>query len=166
MFKHRYLRYAVILMFIITFVGCASLERKFSRKKNKEEDKAPAIITATYDYSKDRRIDELYKKYFLFWKSWQSELIDRMDATHKKRVDCYANTMESLKEMKKYLKKEKEDKLQVIIAEIQSIEPSIDTAILSENKKYNIIRLLEKTKREIENNFSYSDVKDSLEFKE
>jgi len=38
---------------------------------------------------KELRVDELYKKHFLFWKSWQEKLIERLDDSYKKRIVCY-----------------------------------------------------------------------------
>ena len=65
----RQFRYIVIIILCISVAaGCAGVQRKFARKK-KEEAKTLPIVT-TYDYAKERRVDDLYIKRFLFWKSW------------------------------------------------------------------------------------------------
>ena len=102
MHKTKILRYIVILFLCLSFAGCATLQKKFVRKKKEEEKPAPVITM--YDYSKDLRTDELYKKHFLFWKTWQLELIGRMDATYKKRNDCYDHIIANLMEMQRYLR--------------------------------------------------------------
>ena len=160
MYKSRALTYIIILIFCISTTGCAALQRKFVRKKKKQERVVPVVTT--YDYSKELRVNELYKKHFLFWKTWQSELIDRMDGSYKKRIECYNYTVESLMEMKKYLADFKAAELEPFIAQIKSIAPDIRKRRLSKNKKYRLRQLLEKTRRQIEKRFSYSDVKDQL----
>ena len=98
-------RYAAIILLCVSIAGCAGMQRKFARKKKQEEKSLP--IVTTYDYAKEQRVDELYKKRFLFWKSWQGELIDRMGDNYKKRTECYYELMQNLLEMQKYLNDQK-----------------------------------------------------------
>lgn len=161
--RNRILRYVVIFMLFISSVGCGALQRKFVRKKKKDE--APAPVITTFDYSKELRVDELYKKHYLFWKTWQMELIDRMDAGPKKRISCYDSAMTHLLEMEDYLKEPKASELKIAIKEIEDIGAGVKNKRLSNNERYRIIKSLERTLRQIEKEFSYSDVKDFLELK-
>ncbi len=163
MVKNRILAGILICVLLVTSIGCAGLQRKFTRKK-KEEVKAGPVIT-TYDYAKDLRVDELYRKRFLFWKSWQGELIERMDGTYKKRMECYENAVMNLEEMRKYLSLARVKELDPFIEEIKSIDPDIKKKRLSRSEKYRMSHMLEMTKRRIDKQFSYSKVKDSLELK-
>ncbi len=63
--------WGLVLILFFSFTGCAALQRKFVRKKKKQE--APAPVITTFDYSKELRVDELYKRHFLFWKTWHLE---------------------------------------------------------------------------------------------
>lgn len=164
MFKNRYITYIIILVMCISFTGCAGLQRKFTRKKKKEIDTTVPVVT-TYDYSKELRVEELYKKHFLFWKTWQSELIDRMDSGYKKRSACYDYTIASLMEMEKYLTGVKAEELGKFIKEVRSVNPEIKEKTLSKGKEHRIRQVLEKTRRQIEKRFSYPHVKDFLELK-
>jgi len=161
--KKTYIRNIIIIALCISIAGCAGIQRKFARKKQKEE-KAPPIVT-TYDYPIEQRMDELYKKRFLFWKSWQGELIDRMDDSYKKRIECYDELIQNLSEMQKYLNDEKYKELESFTAEIKSLDPDIKKINLTNSEKYRIRQTLEKTKRLIDKKFSYSKVKDSLELR-
>lgn len=163
MIKNRLFRCALILILCISFTGCAALQRKFARRK-KEKEKAAPVVT-TYDYAKELRVGELYKKHFLFWKTSQSELIDRIDSGYKKRSGLYDRVVANLMDMEGYLTAPKRDELRPFKTEITSIEPEIKKKRLSENSKYKIRQLLERTKREIEKHFSYSDVEGSLGLK-
>ncbi len=152
--------FLVILLFL---TGCAGLQRKFTRKKKKDEKIGPVINT--YDYAKDLRVDELYKKKFLFWRTWQGELIERMDGLYKKRVECYDQAIMNLKEMQKYLSDPKAEDLEPFIEKVSSIDPDIRKKKLSKSEQYGMTQLLEKTKRQIDKQFSYSKVKDFLELR-
>lgn len=160
----RFWYIGVVLFLVAAISGCAGVQRKFVRKKKTEEKPMP-IVTA-YDYAKELRADELYKKYFMFWKSWQGELIEKIGSRYKKRNVCYEKLMDSLMEMKKYLDAKKAKELEVFIEEIKTIEPAIKKDRLTRNEEYNVQQLLEKTKRQIEKDFSYSDVKENLFFKQ
>jgi len=153
-------RCAVIIILCIAIAGCAGLQKKFTRKK-KEEARIPPIVT-TYDYPIEHRMDELYRKRFLFWKSWQGELIDRIDDTYKKRSECYNELMQNLLEMQKYLNDEKYKELGAFITEIQSIDPDVKKIDLTQNEKHRITQLLEKTRRLIDKRFSYTHVKGQM----
>jgi len=161
--RRTYMRSAIVVVLCIFIAGCAGMQRKFVRKKQIEE-KAPPIVT-TYDYPIDQRLDELYKKRFLFWKSWQGELIDRMGDTYKKRAECYDGLMENLLEMQRYLNNERYNELEAFITEIKTIDPGVKKIDLTENERYKISQLLERTKRLIDKRFSYTHVKDSLELR-
>ena len=110
-------------------------------------------------------MDELYKKRFLFWKSWQGELIDRMGDNYKKRTECYDELVQNLTEMQKYLNDEKYKELEVFITEIKSVNPDVKKIDLRGSEQYRITQLLEKTKRLIDKRFSYTKVKNFLELR-
>ena len=156
-------RYIIILILCVSIAGCAGVQRKFARKKKQEE--KPLPVVTTYDYAKEQRVDELYKKRFLFWKSWQGELIDRMGDSYKKRAECYNELMQNLLEMQKYLNDQKYNELEVFITEIKSVDSDVKKIDLRSSEKYRITQLLEKTKRLIDKRFSYTKVKDFLELR-
>ena len=163
MSRKTYVRNIIIIALCISIAGCAGIQRKFARKKQKEV-KALPIVT-TYDYPIEQRLDELYKKRFLFWKSWQGELIDRMDDTYKKRIECYDELIQNLSEMQRYLNDEKYKALEGFAAEIKSLDPDVKKNDLTNSEKYRIRQILERTRRLIDKNFSYSKVKNSLELR-
>ena len=163
MFKKRSFVAILILILLISLTGCAALQRKFTRKKRKQPRPTPVITT--FDYAKDLRVEELYKKRFLYWKTWHTELLNRMDAGYKKRVACYDHALMNLKEMQKYLKDAKISEIEPLVEKLQSIDPDIRKKRLSKGEEVRMRRVLEKTKRQIDKNFSYSKVKDYLELK-
>ena len=164
MMQHKLAVFIFILVYSMTSMSCSGLQRKFTRKKKVEEKPAPVITM--YDYSKDLRVDELYKKRFLYWKTWHIELIERLDENYKKRIECYEHTVMNLYEMKKYLNDAKFDELSPFIEQIESVEQDIGEKNFSKGQKNKIARLLEYTRRKIEKGFSYSKVKNFLELRD
>ncbi len=158
MYKRRYL--VILLALTFLFTGCATLQKKFVRQKKKVEKVSP--IVTTQDYATDLRVDELYKQYFTYWKTWQGELIERMDASYKKRAECYRYLVESLDEMEKYLTGQKLEELKKLTSSIRNLEQDVNKSSLTKGEEYRIKDILEKTKRQIEKSFSYKDVKDEL----
>jgi hypothetical protein len=163
MMKYTKLKWVVVIALCLCIGGCAGFQRKFARKKTEEA--RPQAVVTTYDYAKELRVDELYKKRFLYWKSWQGELIDRMEDGYKKRAECYDELMQNLLEMQKYLNDEKYKELGAFIIDIKSIDADVREIDLTNNEKYRISQLLEKTKRLIDKRFSYRKVKDYLELR-
>jgi len=139
------------------------MQRKFTRKKKVEEKPAPVITM--YDYKKDLRVEELYKKRFLFWKSWHGELIDRLDETYKKRIDCYDQALMNLQEMKNYLAPAKAAELELFAEKMKALDPDIRKKRLTELETREMKSSLEKMKRRIDNEFSYSNVENFLELR-
>lgn len=164
MFKGKTSRYVIILILCVVFSGCAGLQRKFTRKKKKEEIRQAPVIT-THDYAKDLRVEELYKKRFLFWRSWHGELIDRMDGAYKKRIECYDQAVMNLTEMESYLKVEVASELKPFVEDMKTISSDIKKKKLSKGEQIKLKSLLEKAKRSIDKKFSYPRVKDSLELR-
>nr|MBU1327800.1 hypothetical protein [Candidatus Omnitrophota bacterium] len=163
MVKNAWIQKSIIVVLCICIAGCAGMQRKFTRKKQQEE--KPLPIVTTYDYPIEQRVDELYKKRFLFWKSWQGELIYRMDDSYKKRTECYNELMQNLLEMQKYLNDEKYKELEGFMVEIKSVDPDVKKINLTNSEKYRITQVLEKTKRLIDKRFSYSHIKDFLQLR-
>ncbi len=164
MIRRRFFISIFALMLLLSFTGCAALQRKFTRKKKKDEGRVVPVIT-TYDYSKDLRVEELYKKRFLFWRTWHDELINRMDAGHKKRVACFDSALENMIEMRKYLASPKAEELDLYIKKMIDIDKDIKEDRLTRSEKYNIKQALEKIKRQVNKNFSFSDVEEFLELR-
>lgn len=153
-------RVLIIILLMILLSGCTALQRKFVRRSKEKE--RPTPVVQMIDYSIGLRSDELYKKHFLFWQSWHTELIDRIGENLKKRAVCYEHLLSSLKSMRKYLVEEKARELDPFILQIESFGKDVKKERLSPTDVYRIKTVLEKTKRQIDKRFSYRDVKDYL----
>ena len=79
---------ATCYLLLATLIGCEAFVRKFTRKsKNPVEE---VMVLAPEEYKGPQQTkEELYRQYFLFWKSWQDELIESLlqNKSNKKKVN-------------------------------------------------------------------------------
>jgi len=54
--------------------GCETMARKFTRKSKKPGQPVQMVLAPEEYKGPDMSKEELYRQYFLFWKSWHDEL--------------------------------------------------------------------------------------------
>jgi hypothetical protein len=143
--------------------GCSilrPLKRKFIRKK-KEEEPAPSIVTQFDRYEKEPNL-KLYQRHYVYWKTWQEELISKIGENALKDLQCIRQIIANLNDMKRYLKEEKATGLDPIIAEMSEIKELIDRNILTDRHKDRVRRILEKNYRLLKREFYYKKVKEDI----
>lgn len=152
-----------LLGLVLELAGCESFGRKFARKPTKPR-KPEEMVLAPEDYSQQMpNKEELYRQYYLYWQSWQDELIYSLgsDSNRKKALECIIEAEKNLANMRGMLA----DQLQV----------KLDTFIVSLGRlKEDIIRdeyftgaaeytgTAERIGREVSRGFSYSKIRDYL----
>lgn len=157
------MRYALILFLISNLVGCEAFVRKFTRKPKKDKYQKEKMILAPQEYQPTMTKEEQYRQYFLFWKSWQDELITALvsNPNHKKQVDCANEAIKNLMGMRTLIGNNAQKKLDIYIGQMTELKDAIkkDTYGMSiNNHRYNAERL----RRDILQNFSFGDIKNSL----
>ncbi|MBN3039266.1 MAG: hypothetical protein JW869_07630 [Candidatus Omnitrophica bacterium] len=154
----------VIILVSMTFIfsGCESFRKKFVRKPKEKE--VVNVVVRTHEYESQYTIDELYKKYYIFWSAAQKELIEVLeeDGSRKKKVFSASQILENLKHMRGYLVPEKQLQLDKFIAKQENIAKQLDVYRLSLAQKLIIKSTLETQRRLIERQFSYSNIKEYL----
>ena len=151
------------MFFVSMLSGCEAFVRKFTRKpkehKLKEE---PILVPQDYSLS-DLSTEERYRQYFLFWKSWQDELITALDsqASYKKRKECIREAVNNLEEIRSLLIEEKQKELDVYLEKLRSLFSKIIQDIYGTRLAINKSRA-QSLKRNILRDFSYSNAKDYL----
>jgi len=76
----------LILSCVYLFSGCETFQRKFVRRKKSKEPQEEMVIVPR-DYSAQPfSSDVMYKQYFVYWKSWNQELVEALkeNAPYKK----------------------------------------------------------------------------------
>ena len=152
--------YFVIAFFlIVNIAGCAGLQKKFTRKK-KETVKMPRIYQVKKYES--RPTPELYKKHYVYWESFQSEMIMTLGPNRKKNMICIEHILSNLSDMQNMLLPEKAAELETHIVRLTKIKDILVKEDLTTFNRNYIMMTLERESRYIKRGFVYSKVKDSL----
>ncbi len=109
-------------------VGCESLAKKFTRKK-KTKDAQEEMVVSPRDYSAHPfPNDVLYKQYFVYWKSWNQELITSLNdaSPHKKIISCLEQALMNLDKMKSFLATEKAAALDVFVVQTRGLKSDVE----------------------------------------
>lgn len=125
--RKRTLVFVVILSGIFMLTGCESIRKKFTRKRKDRESQDQMIIVPR-DYSAHPfPSDVMYKQYFIYWKSWNQELITSLNdySSYKKILDCVEQAIINLKKMATYLNEDKSKELEVYIKRTEDLKTQI-----------------------------------------
>ena len=150
-------------LLIVTLIGCDAFVRKFTRKPKKEELPQEEMVLAPEEYKPQISKEELYRQYFLFWKSWQDELIESLvqKRSNKKQLDCIKEAIKNLVNLKGLLNTQKQEKLDIYINRMQELKDSIANDIYS-NSAPIYVQSAERLKMNILRDFSYNKIKGYL----
>jgi len=148
---------------LINLLGCEAFTRKFTRK-SKKTDQTVELVLAPEEYKgPNMTAEELYRQYFMYWKSWQDELINALsqNASLKKKVDCAEQAIKNLVNMRSLLIEQAQKNLDVYIARSQDLLADMQKDVYgAENKRNNDVA--ERIKSDVQRGFIYPKVKNYL----
>jgi len=152
-----------VFCFLASLIGCEAFVRKFTRKSKKTEIKELPVLVPQEYLLADIPIEKRYRQYFLFWKTWQDELIAALNptASHKRRKDCIKQAISNLEEVRPFLFEEKQKELDFYFKKLYSLEKKIKQDIYGRKLAIHKNRA-ESLKRNILRDFSYPNVKNHL----
>lgn len=159
-----------IIIFIFTLwiavgylVGCEAFVKKFTRKPKKEKPPEEIVLVPEEYPSLFANSEEAYRQYFLYWKSWQDELINALlgRASHKKQLSCIDEATKNLGQMRNLLVEDKQKELDIYLSKLADLRNNISEDVYSNNATKNRSDA-EQLKRNILKDFSYSKIKNSL----
>lgn len=153
-----------IFYFLFSLIGCDAFVRKFTRKPKRENLPKEELVLEPQEYKgSELTKEELYRQYFLFWKSWQEELIISLSEgnNYKKRVDCVNEAVKNLNELKVLLDEDKGKKIEVYINQITVLGDGIEKDIYGMNVMKDRLSA-ERLQRLILKQFTYYKVKGCL----
>ena len=161
------LRQVLILIvysaFLINLVGCEAFTRKFTRKSKK--DKAPEeMVLSPEEWTGPKMSkEEMYRQYYLFWKSWQDELINALtqNASLKKKVDCAQEALKNLVNMRGLLIAPAQKNLDLYVVRSRDLISDMQSDTYGANNNRNI-QSAERIKSDIQRGFIYPKVKNYL----
>jgi hypothetical protein len=154
----------VLYFAVISLIGCDAFVRKFTRKSKKDNAPQEELVLAPQEYQGPNLTqEELYRQYFLYWKSWQDELITSLSdgGTHKKQIDCAEEALKNLQDMRALLKPQMQEKLDKYIIQLNELKDSIIKDVYGA-RIYGSSLDAQRIKRNILRDFSYNKIKDNL----
>src|SRR3989338_7136675 len=120
--ERKICRLLVISFLIVNLLGCDAFVRKFTRKTKKENLPQKEMVLAPEEWSGPQMTSEqMYRQYFLFWKSWQDELIETLlqKKSQKKQIDCSLEAIKNLLNLRALLNSDSQKKLDNYINQIK-----------------------------------------------
>jgi hypothetical protein len=161
--KRRWFLLFTLYFLLFTLCGCEAFVRKFTRKSKK--DKGPVEMVLEPEEWKGPKMtkEERYRQYFVFWQSWQDELINALtqNAPQKKKLDCVQQAFKNLVGMRSLLNESKQKQLDVYLKQTAELREDIKSDIYgTANNFYR--QNSEKLKMNISRYFTYSDVRNDI----
>ncbi len=156
--------HCVLYAVLFTLIGCEVFVRKFTRKPKDQDLSKEELVLAPEEYSGPQMTkEELYRHYFLYWKSWQDELITSLypGGNHKKQIDCAEEALKNLAKIKALLSAEKSKQVDAYLTQLENLKDLISRDLYFNNTANNRTKA-EQLKRNILRDLSYSKIKDSL----
>lgn len=155
----RAISWILVFFMLVNLTGCETLAKKF-RRKPKKTVKMPRMYQIK-KYEK-KPTPELYKKHYVYWESWQSELIQVLGQNRKKDILCIDQIISNLQDMQNILVPEKGKEMEPHIERLIKVKEMIANTDLTKSNSGYVLRILEREDRLITKNFAYRKVKDSL----
>lgn len=149
---------------LVTMLGCDAFVRKFTRKPKKDNLPREEMVLEPEEYQGSQMTkEELYRSFFIYWKSWHDELIGSLSSgtNHKKQIDCANEAIKNLESIKLLLSEEKGKKLDFYINQLRELKDKITNDFYGQRNAENRLTA-ERIKRNILRDFSYTKIKDYL----
>jgi hypothetical protein len=148
---------------LLDLMGCESFTRKFSRKPKKAGQVDMVLSPEEYNGPQMTK-EELYRQYFLYWNSWQDELINALTqkASLKKKIDCAREALENFTNMKMLLVADAQKNFDADIIKLNDLLASMERDVYGSEDSSNL-RVAQRISSEIHKNFVYSKIRNYLQ---
>ncbi|MBU1726335.1 MAG: hypothetical protein KJ880_01725 [Candidatus Omnitrophica bacterium] len=147
---------------VVNMVGCEAFVRKFTRKSKKEKP-AEEMVLVPEEYKNTMSKEDQYRQYFVFWQSWQTELVESLlqRKSLKKQLDCADEAVKNLLSMRALLSVKRQNNLDVYIGRLKDLREQIANDPYGNNIDRNRTTA-EYLKMHIQRYFSYGNIKGEM----
>ncbi|MBI4707011.1 MAG: hypothetical protein HY761_03690 [Candidatus Omnitrophica bacterium] len=148
--------------FLVSALGCEAFVRKFTRKKKTQVEEEMVLEPEEFK-GPGLSKEQLYRQYFLFWKSWQTELIEAFlqARSQKKKLDCAQQAIDNLNNLRPLLNTDAQTKLDVYIGQLKNLKHEIEGDAYNTHNIGNR-QIAERIKMNVLRDFSWQKIKDSV----
>jgi hypothetical protein len=122
------------------------------------------MVLAPEEYKgPDMTKEDLYRQYFLFWKSWHDELENALTqrSSLKKKVDCAQEALKNLINMKGMLVGDMQKNIDVYVNRMIELLAAIKSDVYGTNDSRNL-QTAERIKMDIHKGFIYPKIRNYL----
>ena len=163
------MRFKKIFLFLLVYFllfnlfGCEAFTRKFTRKSKKTDTTVEMVLSPEEYKGPNMTKEELYRQYFLYWKSWQDELINSLTykTSLKKKVDCANEALKNLVNMKMLLVLNAQKNFDAHISKMTDLMMDIKKDVYSQDDNRNCQRA-ERIKANIQRELVYPKIRNYL----
>jgi len=151
---------------LVTALGCDAFVRKFTRNSKKEGQAKQELVLAPEEYKPPKMTgEEVYRQYFLYWKSWHDELINALlgNLSNKKQLDCANEAIKNLEELRRTLQEAKQKKLDVYINQLKYLRKDIEDDAYGNNASESRLKA-ERIRLHIMHDFSYDKISKDISY--
>jgi len=164
--KTKILSALFLLIFIFSALGCESFNRKFVRKN--AEPAGPPQIFHVEPFVPPPNAD-VYKHAFLFWGTWEEQLIIALSPAGYPRTvnylkvrECLQNAVSNLNDMKECLNDKKAQELDSYLKQLQRLGDRVDKDYVSDNVLSRMRDDVQTHKRNVDIRFSFKAIKNDI----
>ena len=152
-------------IFAVSFNGCASLHKKFVRKKKeKTQEQAFIPVLDPVDYApKSVSAEERYRYNYSLWKVWQRDLVQKIDRGESDKTQKYllGQIIVQLEEMKKWVKDAQKQELSDMITAWRDVLAMYDRPAALRSS-FTVKRKVESAAKDVREKFNPETAKDFL----
>jgi DNA repair ATPase RecN len=162
--KSKTLFLVISYSLILTLVGCEAFVRKFTRKPKAREFPEQEMVLAPEEYQAlSLSPAQRYQQDFLFWKTWQDELIISLQEgrSWKKQVDCLREAIKSLENLRPLFKEEFRETLERHLAQEKALLEAVENDVYGAQTSAHLSRA-ERIRRSVLRTLSFGKIKGYL----
>lgn len=150
-------------IFLAALSGCETMARKFTRKSKKSGQPVQMVLAPEEYKGPEMSKEELYRQYFLFWKSWHDELENALiqRSSVKKKVSCGQEALKNLINMKSMLTSDMQKNLEIYINRMIRLLADIKSDIYGAGD-FRLLQTAERIKMDVHRDFVYPRIKNYL----
>lgn len=160
----RHLVWIVTALAVGAGAGCETLEKKFTRKPKGPRPR-PTPVIQFQDYSRSMTPLDRYRKHYMIFDYWNSELIDALQGASvnpKRYKRASQDALNELVTMHSLLTEDKAAALGALIQERTVLDRQLQAELIAGSRMALAARTLEMQARKINRNFFWRDVQDAL----
>lgn len=148
----------LLALLIAPMTGCATVQKKFTRKKKEPAHIPAAIYFEEGPYQKKYSNVYYYKTHYTLWKTWHEDLLKVIGGNRLKLQRCAEESLNHLTQMRGCLVPEKQKELDPLLKQMTDYVKKIDLGAYSRSEEAGMRTELQKLKRLVDNDFYYDKV--------